>query len=140
MLLSSLSLYWLLLPVTSTPSCSSKQLLLSRAAMVVFLTLCQADTSCVTRRHSPFGFAWSISPSTVWVRQTQTADASLPFPEQSHSTGNSSLLHMCSLWQIWSSMAHTSPAQQANSPAHCFVLLSLQQELPQRLQANVPSK
>lgn len=104
-------------PVTSTPSCSSKQLLLSRAAMVVFLTLCQADTLCATHRHSPFVFAWSISPSTVWGRQTQTAEPSLPFPEQSHSTRNSGLLHKCSLWQIWYSKAHTSPAQQENSPA-----------------------
>lgn len=94
-------------PVTSTPSCSSKQLLLSRAAMVVLLTPCQADTSCVTHRHSPSG----ISPSTVWGRQAQTAAPSLPLPEQSHCT------HNYAACGSFGTQAHTSPAQRANSPA-----------------------
>lgn len=129
-LLSSLSLYWLLLPSDIQPF----SFLQAVTAAVVVPTLCQAGTSCVTHRNSPFGFAWSISPSTGWGRQTQTADPGC------HSQGNPTThaVQVCCTYTAcgrFGTQWHTALwlSKQTALP-HCFVLLSLQQELPQSLQ------
>lgn len=129
-LLSSLSLYWLLLPSDIQPF----SFLQAVTAAVVVPTLCQAGTSCVTHRNSPFGFAWSISPSTGWGRQTQTADPGC------HSQGNPTThaVQVCCTYAAcgrFGTQWHTALwlSKQTALP-HCFVLLSLQQELPQSLQ------